>query len=284
MSIASITIKNSKYPRLLKEIPAPPKKLWYIGDLPDSQPAVAIVGSRKFSAYGRGVAHTLAFELAAAGITIVSGLAYGIDSFAHQATLEADGKTVAVLANGLDQIYPAANRGLARDLLLKKGVLISEFEVGTPPLRHHFPARNRIIAGLSLAVVVVEAPAESGALITANFALEANRLVMAVPGNVTSRYSEGSNLLLKAGALPVTNSRDVLAALELEVPALKAKLAKPASKDEAVILDLLAQDISDADILIKKSGFSASKFNQVIGLMEISGKVRALGGSKWISR
>lgn len=283
MQIKSLTPKNSLYPKLLKEISSIPDRIYYLGDISFGSPSVAVVGSRKISSYGRAVTQTLVHDLASLGIVIVSGLALGIDTLAHQTALEAKGKTIAVLANGLDQIYPPSNRNLAARILKEGGGIISEYNVGTPPLKHNFPARNRIIAGLALAVIVIEAHSKSGALITANFGLEANRLVMAVPGNITSPYSEGANSLLKAGAIPVTKARDIITALDLEVPALKAKLVKPASKDEAIILDLLAKEIYDGDELIKQSGFTASKFNQVITLMEISGKVRSIGGSKWIS-
>lgn len=283
MKISQLKRNHPSYPALLAEIGTPPQPLYYLGKLPGSTPAVAIVGSRKATAYGRGVTHRLASDLAAAGIVIVSGLALGIDSVAHRAALEAGGRTIAVLACGLDQIYPSTNRNLAKTILAKGGGIISEYPAGTPPLKHHFPARNRLISGLSLATIITEAPAHSGALITANFALEQNRLVMSVPGNITALTSAGTNNLLKAGALAVTEARDVLTALDLEVPALKAKLAQPASKEEAVILKLLSADINDSEELAQQSGFEIIRFNQVISLMEISGKVRALGGGKWIA-
>lgn len=281
--IQKFTPKNSAYPRLLTEIANPPKHLFLTGKLPTNIPYVAIVGSRKISRYGQLVTERLAYDLAAAGIGIVSGLALGIDSIAHKAAVAAGGISIGVLACGLDQIYPSSNRNLAISMLKNGGGLVSEHPAGTPPLKHHFPARNRIIAGLSLAIVVTEAPAHSGALITANFALESDRLVMAVPGNITSLFSAGANNLLKAGGIPVTEARDVLLALDLEVPTLKAKIAKPASKEEAVILELLAQDITDSEDLIIKSGFEVTRFNQVITLMEISGKVRNVGAGRWLA-
>lgn len=284
MKIKKINQRDQAYPSLLGEISSPPPSIYVLGNLPEDSPCVAIVGSRKFTSYGRAVTERLAGELAGFGITIISGLALGIDGIAHHAAIEADGQTIAVMACGLDQIYPASNRNLARAMLEAGGGLISEYEAGTPPLKHNFPARNRIIAGLSLAVIVTEAPAHSGALITANFGLEQNRLVMAVPGNITSPFSEGANNLLKAGAAPVSSAADVLAALDMAVPTLKAKIAKPASKDEAIILELLATEITEGEEIIAKTGWEAAKFNQVITLMEISGKVRNLGGGKWISR
>ncbi len=283
MVIQSVTLKHQLYPKLLAEIPAAPKKLYYVGALPDDSPCVAIVGSRKPTAYGREVTTRLATDLSAAGICIISGLALGVDSLAHLAAVKASGRTIGVLGCGLNQIYPATNRNLAVAMLKQGGGLISEYEPGMPPLKHNFPARNRIITGLALAVIVTEAAARSGALISANFALEQDRLVMAVPGNITSQYSVGTNNLLKAGAIAVTEARDVLVALDLEVANLKAKIVKPDSAEEATILDLLGQDITDSEELIVKSGFDTAKFNQVITLMEISGKVRHLGAGKWIS-
>lgn len=283
MKINSLTPKNKDYPPLLKEVANPPKKLYVIGQLTNNNPHVAVVGSRKLSPYGKHVTNQLAGELAACGVVIVSGLALGVDTIAHQAAIAAGGRTVAVLANGLDQIYPASNRNLAKKILSTHGAIISEHEAGVPPLKHHFPARNRIITGLSMAVIITEAASHSGALITANFALEENRLVMAVPGNITSATSAGANNLLKAGATPVTEARDVLTALDMEAPELKAKIAKPASQEEAVILDLLAQNITDSEELLIQSGWDAPKFNQVVTLMEISGKIRNLGAGKWIS-
>lgn len=284
MIIEKLVRSNKQYPALLKEIANPPKQLYMLGLLPRSAPCIAIVGSRKFTAYGKEVTARLAYDLASIGITVVSGLALGVDTIAHKAALEANGKTVAVLGCGLDQIYPLSNRDLAKRILAGGGALLSEYEAGTPPYKSNFPARNRIITGISLGVVITEAAAHSGALITANFALEQDRLVFAVPGAITSKSSEGANNLLKSGAIPVTEARDVLTALDMEVPELKAKIAKPASKEEAVVLDLLAKEITDAEELIAKSGWETAKFNQVITLMEISGKVRNLGAGKWIAR
>lgn len=283
MKINKTTPKSASYPPLLKEIANPPKELYYLGSLPQNQPCIAIVGSRKLTGYGKAVTEQLAGELATCGIVIVSGLALGIDTIAHRAAIAAGGKTIAVQANGLNQIYPSSNRNLAKDILRTGGSIISEHPESTPPLKHHFPARNRIVTGMCMGVLITEAAASSGALITANFALEQDRLVMAVPGNITSLSSAGTNNLLKAGAIAVTETRDVLTALDLEAPELKAKLVKPESKEEAAILDLLAQGVNDSDELLVKSGFQVSQFNQVISLMEISGKVRNLGAGKWIS-
>ncbi|HSX47890.1 MAG TPA: DNA-processing protein DprA [Candidatus Nanoarchaeia archaeon] len=281
MQISKITHNSSKYPDLLREIAHPPKQLFMLGELPEG-PYVAIVGSRAMTDYGKQVTFQLAGDLARAGCVIVSGLAYGIDAIAHQATVEAGGKAVAVLAHGLDQIYPVANRTLAKKILAGGGALVSEYEVGVEAFKSNFVARNRIIAGLSKAIIVTEANAESGSLITANFGLEENRLVMAVPGNITSPRSAGPNNLLKKGAVPVTDSSDVLPLLDL--PELKTATVKARSKEEATLLELLGQGVNSSEALIDQSGLSAAQFANIITLMEITGKVRNLGAGQWVSR
>jgi DNA processing protein len=281
MQISKLSLESPRYPSLLLEINNPPKGIYVLGKLP-SVPSVAVVGSRRPTEYGRQVTYKLSSELASAGITIVSGLALGIDSIAHQAAIDAGGLTVAVQACGLDRIYPASHRGLAKRILSSGGAIVSEHPEGTPPLKHHFPARNRIISGLSLAVVVTEADASSGSLITANFALEQNRMVMAVPGNITSQRSAGPNNLIKAGAIPITSASDVLAALNIE--AAQSKPVKPDSKEEAVVIELISQGITSSEALISSSGLSAAQFANVISLMEITGKVRNLGAGRWALR
>jgi DNA processing protein len=280
MQISKLNYKSSLYPKTLFEISHPPKQLFVLGKL-STGPAVAIVGSRNPTEYGRQTTYDLAYQLAQAGVCIVSGLAYGIDAIAHQAAVDAKAPTIAVLGCGLDRIYPAGHRQLALKIL-EHGALVSEHSEGTPALRHHFPARNRIIAGLGQAIIVTEANASSGALITANFALEQNRLVMAVPGNITSPRSAGPNNLIKAGAIPVTDSSDVLAALDLE--ASSTKPVKADSKEEALLLELMHQGAHTSQQLIEQSGLTASQFANIISLMEISGKVRNLGAGQWMSR
>lgn len=280
MHISAINYQSNHYPALLRDITSPPPKLFYRGQLPPERPTVAIVGSRRTSTYGRNITYRLASELAAAGVTIVSGLALGVDSVAHLAALDAGGITVAVLACGLDQVYPHSNRGLA-ERITERGAVISDYPERTQPLRHHFPARNRLIAGLSHAVIITEAAAKSGALITANFALEQNRQVMAVPGNITSPLSAGPNNLIKAGALPITDSSDVLAALDLEY---SAQSVQADSREEALILELLAKGVNSTQRLIEESGLAAGQFANIISLMEISGKVRNLGAGNWVTR
>ncbi len=205
--IKVLTIKDKNYPKLLKEIYAPPAILYIKGKL--SEPCLSIVGSRQLSPYGYRTAPKLSFDLAKKGLTIVSGLAKGIDTLAHQAALKANGKTIAVLGSGLDNIYPRDNKKLFEEIT-QNGAVISEFPLGAPPKGQHFPQRNRIVSGLSLGVLVIEAGERSGSLITARQALEQNRDVFAVPGPINSLTSAGTNGLNKMGAKPVTEANDIL--------------------------------------------------------------------------
>ena len=218
MTIRRLRRSTVPYPPLLRAIPDPPAVLWLRGEAPPElleRPSVAIVGARACSSYGRSVARTLGRELAAAGLVVVSGMARGIDSEAHRGALDAGGITVAVLGCGIDRDYPAAHRELA-NRIAQRGLIVSEYEAGVEPAPWRFPARNRIIAGLCTATVVVEARERSGALITADFALEDGREVMVVPGEITSTVSAGSNALLRLGATPVTAAADVLEAFGIE--------------------------------------------------------------------
>lgn len=282
MQISKVLLNQSKYPDQLRELASPPKQLYVLGQLPN-QPVVAIVGTRKPTSYGKAATYQLAGELANAGLTIVSGLAYGIDGIAHQGALDAGGQTIAVLAGGLDRIYPAGHQQLAQKIIDSGGGLISEYDLGTPSLRYNFVARNRIVSGLALATIITEAASESGSLITANYAIEQNRRVMAVPGNITSLMSAGPNNLIRTGAVPVTNSNDVLSELDLTSASLPA-LAQPRSRDQALILDLLKQGHNTSDALIKASAMEASQFANIITLMEITGQVRNLGAGNWVAR
>lgn len=278
------TIRNSKdYPALLSQIAQPPTKLYINGELPDL-PMVAIVGTRRVTDYGKQVTYRLSYELAKAGLAIVSGLALGVDSVAHQAALDAKGKTVAVLGCGLDTIYPSTNRQLAQEVIKNGGCLISEYGEGTRPYKANFPARNRIIAGVSLATIVTEADSKSGSLITANFALQENRQVMAVPGNIFSPRSCGPNNLIKAGAMAVSSAIDVLVQLGLTSPALQAEPIKADSPEERQIISLIDQGITSNQALIEQTGLEAAQFAHLISLMEITGKIRNIGGGSWVLR
>jgi len=203
-----IISSDNKYPDLLKEISYSPSSLYIKGEIPEEMPCIAIVGTRKISAYGKLVTEKLVQELVRYNFIIVSGLAYGIDTIAHETALKNQGKTIAVLGSGLNNIYPYSNKRLSQEIT-KHGALISEYPLDTPALKSYFPWRNRIISGLSLATVVIEAPEKSGALITAQFALEQNREVFAIPGSIFNKNSIGTNNLIKQGAKLVFQIEDI---------------------------------------------------------------------------
>lgn len=284
MQISQIFSHSSDFPDLLREISNSPKHIYALGEIP-KEPMVAIVGTRKYTSYGKAVTYQLASELARAGVVIVSGLALGIDGIAHRAALDAGGKTVAVLANGLDQIYPHSHRNLALEILAKGGAIISEYEAGTQPLPFRFPERNRIVVGLSQGVIVTESNAEGGSMITAGIAKDENRVVMAVPGDIYRETSAGPNNLIRTGAAAVTTSDDVFEALGVPpelVPSPEIYSAK--SPHEAAVLKHLASGINSTERLIEATGLTAPEFSSVISLMEITGKVRNLGAGVWAAR
>lgn len=211
MKVQEINLGELSYPYLLSQIYSPPKKLYVLGNLEIlREDCIAIVGCRDASTYGKNIAKNLAYKLSKENIITVSGLAKGIDTFCHIGSVEAKSRTIAVVAHGLDMIYPRENRNLAINILKHGGAIVSEYCLGEKPLKQNFPARNRIISGLSRSVVVVEAKKESGSLITANFALNEGRNVFAVPGNLNSKNSEGTNELIKYGANVLTSYRDLL--------------------------------------------------------------------------
>ena len=260
------------FPPLLRAIHDPPPGLFLRGEEETTllaRPAVAIVGARACSAYGRQIARSLGRELAAAGLVVVSGLARGVDAEAHRGALEAAGATVAVLGCGIDRDYPAANRELARQVAAT-GLVVSEYAPGVEPAPWRFPARNRIVAGLCAATVVVEARERSGALITADFALEEGREVFAVPGEITSALSAGSNALLRLGATPLTSARDVLESFGLAVPEPLALTLSPAT---AAVLDHVRQGPAGADELVRATGMDASALAAVLTELELEGAV-----------
>jgi DNA processing protein len=258
-------------PPLLAAIHDPPSRLHLRGSGdPEllARPAVAIVGARACSAYGTHVARTFARELAAAGVVVVSGLARGIDAEAHRGALDAGGVTVAVLGCGIDRDYPAAHAQLA-GRIAETGILVSEYEPGVEPAPWRFPARNRIIAGLCLATVVVEARERSGALISADFALEEGREVFAVPGEITSALSAGTNALLRLGATPATRAADVLEALGLDtiVPAVHA------TGTAAELLALLADGAASSDELVRRTSLASATVAAALTELELAGLV-----------
>jgi DNA processing protein len=271
-SIRLVRRRDAAYPALLRAIHDPPPEIHLRGAGPDailSRPAVAIVGARSCSAYGRSVARSLGRELAAAGLVVVSGMARGIDGEAHRGALEAGGVTVAVLGCGVDRDYPAAHAELARRIC-ERGLVVSEYEPGVEPAPWRFPARNRIIAGLSEAAVVVEARERSGALITADFALEEGRDVFAVPGEITSALSAGTNALLRLGATPVTCAGDVLELFELTPAEPEA-----ATLGEAAIalLARLNDGALTADELMRASGVDPAEASAALMELELARRV-----------
>lgn len=277
-----ITIKQNSpdYPALLAEIAQPPETLYIRGSLkPLKAPCLAVVGTRTPSAYGKQVTPSLAASLARAGITIVSGLAIGIDTLAHEAALETGGKTVAVLGSGVDEmsVYPPENRTLARRIVESGGAVISEFPEGTEPKPFHFPQRNRIIAGMSQGVLVIEAREKSGALITANFALEENRDVFAVPGPITVPTSAGPNRLIAAGAQAVLDADAILDAWRIERPAFAAPPDAPGESGHPLLAHFPATPIH-VDELIRASGLPAAQANVELAKLELAGYIRNLGG------
>jgi len=284
--IEIVTLKDSKYPKLLKEIYDSPALLYVKGDLLrlEDEFCLAVVGTRKLSSYGRQVTSVITRDLAQAGLSITSGLALGIDALAHKAALEAQGKTIAVLGCGLDRVYPVANQKLAQDMLTKRGAIVSEFPLGTPPLKHHFPFRNRIISGLSLGVLVIEAAEISGALITARSALEQNREVFAVPGNIYSPTSVGPNNLIKMGAKLVTSAQDILEELNLTkaYQFIETKKIVPDTKEEAKILEALGSEPIHIDDLVKATELPTSTVSSTLTMMEMKGKVKNLGGMQYV--
>ena len=264
--------RDSAYPALLGAIHDPPPALFVRGSGEDAsltRPAVAVVGARACSAYGRSVARSLSRELAAAGLVVVSGMARGIDSEAHRGALESGGTTVAVLGCGIDLDYPAAHAELARRIR-EQGLIVSEYEPGVEPAPWRFPARNRIIAGLCSATLVVEARERSGALITADFALEEGRDVLAVPGEITSSLSAGTNALLRLGAVPVTCAGDVLELFDL-VP---AQAARPDLGTTAqAVLTLLGDSPLSADEIARAAGIEPAPLSVSLTELELTGRI-----------
>lgn len=282
----TILIGDKDYPSSLKEIHNPPKQLYIKGEITNQDKvAIAIVGTREYSAYGKQVALDLSSKLAKLGITIISGLARGIDTFAHKAALEAGGRTIAVLGSGMDRksFSPSCNYALGEEIA-KNGAVITEYPEGTIGAIYTFPERNRIVSGLSLGVIVIEAPERSGALITANLALEQNKEVFAVPGNIYDRNSQGAHNLIKQGAKLVTCVKDVLEELNLthlltESPKTKIK---PENKEEEIILSALSLQPTHIDDIIKITKLPTSIVNSALTILEIKNAVRNLGKNNYI--
>jgi len=281
--IEVLTLMDEGYPRLLKEIDQSPPVIYVRGTLIQADEfAVAMVGTRRVSAYGQQVARDVSTFLAGHGLTVVSGLARGVDALAHQHALKAGGRTIAVLGSGVDVIYPPEHRKLAQ-AIVENGAIISDYPLGTQPEGQNFPPRNRIISGLSLATIVVEAGQRSGALITANFAVEQGREVFAVPGNVLSPVSRGTNRLIQQGAYALVSPQDVLDVLDLtQVEAIKtARQVLPADSTEAAIIKILDFEPTHIDEICHRTGLSIEKVSAALTMMELKGMVQHVGGMRY---
>ncbi len=280
-----LTWEDENYPRRLKDIDQPPPVLYLRGDLtPGDEWAVAIVGTRRITSYGRQVTEEVASTLARNGVTVVSGLARGVDAVAHQAALNAGGRTLAVLGNGVDRIYPPENRRLAEQII-SQGALISDYPLGTPPEGTNFPPRNRIISGLALAVVVVEASLDSGALITSTFAAEQGRDVFAVPGSILAHQSKGTNRLIQDGAHPLLDPQEILEVLNLTMVTehRSARLVLPTDSTEAQLLQILSSEPLHVDDIHAKTDMPIEKVSATLAMMELKGMVRQVGGMHYVA-
>ncbi|EMS71158.1 DNA-processing protein DprA [Ruminiclostridium cellobioparum] len=282
------TIFDSNYPEKLKHIYDPPVALYYRGKLRLSEFSIAVVGSRRTTNYGASAAKKLSYELSMRGVQIVSGLARGIDSIAHEGCLDAGGRTAAVLGCGLDYIYPPENFRLYENILNSGGLILSEYPPGTPPLQHNFPARNRIISGISSGVLIVEAAGRSGSLITAGFALEQGREVFAVPGNIDCSYSKGTNRLIREGAKIVLGVEDILEEFDYredvkinepsgQTPGtgintgLKAYMGL--STEEIRVVKIIQKGIRHIDEIIERSNISVKEINNILFMLEMKGVI-----------
>jgi len=280
--IETISVEDANFPNSLKKIKDPSKVLYYRGELKPDENCFAVVGTRLCSAYGKQVALEITGDLAEAGLTIISGLAPGIDTFAHQAAVERKKRTIAVLGTGLDEksIYPQSNLKLAQKILETGGCLISEYPPGTRGTQFTFPQRNRIISGLSLGILVIEAKEKSGALITAEWAKKQKRPVFAIPGPIHSSNSKGCHHLIKHGAKLVENANDILQELGLTKITLPGFITGE-NKEENLILNALKEGALDIDKIIEKTKLSAAAVASTLAILEIKNKIRNLGSNTY---
>ncbi len=285
LGVRMITWDSAEYPKQMLDISAPPPLLYVKGQLTEADyKAIAIVGTRRITTYGRQVSAEISQGLVHNNMTIVSGLARGVDSIAHTAAVENQGRTIAVLGSGIDCIYPPENQKLADKITDGHGAVISEYALGVKPEAKNFPPRNRIISALSLGTVVIEAAERSGALITAKFAREQGREVYAVPGNVMNKQSKGPNKLIQQGATLVTCAEDILDDLQLRHVATRKpiQMMMPDSAEEAALLSFLAAEQQHVDQLSRLSGIPASLVSSTLTLMELKGMVKQVGGMQYV--
>lgn len=283
LGISVLTWQDPAYPQRLKEVSPSPPVLYLRGDLqPEDSWAIAIVGTRRVSAYGRQVADRIAARLAQEGITVVSGLARGIDGIAHKTALEQGGRTLAVLGSGVDRIYPPEHRNLAAQIM-SQGAVISDYPPGTPPEASNFPPRNRIISGLTMATVVIEAGERSGALITAEFAAEQGREVFAVPGNILAPQSRGTNRLIQEGARVLLDPQEILEVMDLTRVSEQsaARMVLPTNATEARLFAVLSHEPLHVDEIRNQTQLSIEEVTANLALMELKGMVRQVGGMRY---
>lgn len=282
MHIRRLSPIDSDWSETLLQASPPPKHLFIRGTMPN-QPGVAIVGTRKMSPYGRNCVELLVPEIVRLGRTVVSGLALGIDGVAHEATLQAGGRTLAIIGSGIDDasIYPRAHFGLAQRIIENGGAVMSEYHPGSPGMPHHFPERNRLIAALSTAVLVIEAPHKSGAMITARLALEMGREVWAVPGPITHPNSEGPNSLIRDGATPILGPDDIALALGLSPRQERLPLPASLAPDERALVEAIMAGTDTADSLSKALNRPITVISGMLTSLEISGSIRTVGGGRY---
>lgn len=282
MKINSISPQEHSYLQIICDIAKPPKKFYLIGKLPDKRiPTVAIVGTRKPSAYGKEVTYALSASLARRGVVVMSGLALGVDAIAHQAALDAGGATIAILANGVDSVYPAANRQLAQSIVEHGGAIMSEYEPGTPARDYQFLARNRLVSGLADVLIVTEAAQRSGTLATVAHALEQGIDIYAVPGNITSPLSAGTNAIIAQGATPIVDIDAFVDQLLGNETGEQPGLPLGMNDAESSILTLIYNGVRSGEELQSQSGLDPREFAQTITTLEITGRIRALGANTW---
>lgn len=280
LEVKLISFTSDDYPKRLKDLPYAPPLLYIRGNLRDDDPSVAIIGSRRASHYGKVVAERFAGELARAGLTIISGLARGIDTYAHRGALEENGRTVAILGCGIDRVYPSENVYLMEKIIIN-GACISEFPIGTYPFAGNFPTRNRIISGLSDAILVVEATQRSGTFTTVGWALEQGKEIFAVPGNITEETSKGTNKLIMDGARPVTCAQDVIDALKLDRVITKKDLPS-LTDDEKKVYEKLGTTPIQIDQLSVSLSIPVSKLSGILLSLELKSVVRQLPGKHFM--
>lgn len=276
-----------KYLQILECLDDLPDTLYYRGTLPsERRPSVAIVGTRKPTAYGREVTIQLASELARRGVVIISGLALGVDALAHQAALDVGGTTIAVQANGLHRLYPNTNRQLGERIVEQGGAIISSYEPGIEPMQYRFLERNMIVSGMADAVIVIEAAARSGTLSTAAHALRQGKDLFAVPGNITSPMSAGCNQLLSQGATPATSADDILSIIAPSTGSANNQTVLPLGSTplEQAIIDALASGERDGEAILARANANSDEFNTALTILEINGTVRSLGANRWTLR